>query len=192
MGFRGIKPGNENSIMTPQMKAVFKDNTAVKKHTRFKAADAMMRRAIVTDFAKGLTEDEISEKIQANAYGIGYNYTKGYAQKIINRAKEWIIQEYDEKTLHSWRPKLLANYMNLYEECRNENDRANAIKILKEVGMMIGAYDQVETKTQSNTINISFGFDAPNLSQDTLNEPEGDKVQHQINPFATEGLQLHS
>lgn len=118
------------------------------KHTY----NAMLEGATFSILLNNLMEDE---------YGIGYNYSRGGAEKVIAAARK-ILRDDFEKDLPHIKEKMIAQYYDIYTEAKNSSQFQSAIKALENVAKMIGLNAPEQKEITLNNVVIDFAFEEPN------------------------------
>lgn len=130
------------------------------KHDR--GRHAIAERHICKDIVKGLSPEDIKQKLVNDDYAIGYKYAYPTAKKMYIEARARLIAAYSDETIKKYKPILFAHLMDIYQEARDTHKLDTAIKCIKEMGLMAGVYDQVmpEINMTKNDVTIKFGFDS--------------------------------
>ena len=131
------------------------------KNTRVSIEEASLKREIYRLLCLGYTHSQIQDLYIIDHFGFNTTMNLKSLDNLIKHCQQELVSNYDSAVLEEWKPKLLNSLYDLYRECRRTEDLTNALKVLKEIGMMVGAYSQIvdTTKTvNNNVVSISFGF----------------------------------
>lgn len=136
-----------------------KDRPRDFKDSHDKSRKLLAIRYITKDILNGLGYSEIHYKMQNDEYGIGHKYSDTRINILIGEARKYIKEETKEM-IPLLREDMIARFNDVYKECREQGDRANAIKAMTECGKILGLYEnKVEVKGNlKQEIEINFGF----------------------------------
>lgn len=119
---------------------------------------------VYCDYANGLLDSEIKKKLMNGLYPSqeGKTMKQRNAIDYINAVQARIAGDYREKT-RAIRENLFLNYMTIYQNALECNDRYNAKGALDSIARLTGAnLDRPTTAVQINNsesgITINFGF----------------------------------
>ena len=116
---------------------------------------------IVCDILNGVSRYRILKKLEKDAY-------EGFETSDICRSNRYKIIKaaYDEckvplaKDKQKMRELQLARLDDILEECRDQNDRNNAINAIKETNKLLGLYEAEKVElTGKMEITVDFGLE---------------------------------
>lgn len=118
-------------------------------------------KLIYNDILHGYSQSMLLDKLQTGGYteegGSKYNGTTAYA--VIKEARDMLSYDFEQDK--PYLKQILYNKLNdIYTDCRDANDRYNAIQALNAIAKITGVLDSgnkinIESK---GDIKISFGF----------------------------------
>ena len=118
-------------------------------------------KLIYNDILHGYSQSMLLDKLQNGGYteegGSKYNGTTAYA--VIKEARDMLSYDFEQDK--PYLKQILYNKLNdIYTDCRDANDRYNAIQALNAIAKITGVLDSgnkinIESK---GDIKISFGF----------------------------------
>lgn len=113
---------------------------------------------IYKEIVAGTQASEIRRKLVNDEYGLGLpKLTPKAASRHYEKVRDRIKADFKEK-LPALREELTASLYAILNDCKQANDRTNAIRTVESIAKLVGAYapQQVEMK---HDIVVDFGFE---------------------------------
>ena len=117
-----------------------------------------LKREIYKCIVRGETRDSIVTKIMTDYWGLGNAglKDKAIAEKYVAAVRKQMQKDWEEER-KDLKPVLVKSFQDIYNDCRNNNDRYNAISAMRELSKLTGMYepDKIDL-TMDGTIEINF------------------------------------
>ena len=117
-----------------------------------------LKREIYKCIVRGETRDSIVTKIMTDYWGLGNAglKDKAIAEKYVAAVRKQMKKDWEEER-KDLKPILVKSFQDIYNDCRNNNDRYNAISAMRELSKLSGMYepDKIDL-TMDGTIEINF------------------------------------
>lgn len=111
------------------------------------------------DMLNGALMSHVMDKLQKGEYGNGKKYKYNEAYQVFHDAKNLIKLDFEvEKPF--LKEQLYLYLMDIYTNCRESDDRYNAINAINSIAKLTGMYEngqKINIESQGE-IKISFGF----------------------------------
>lgn len=117
-----------------------------------------LKKEVYNALANGATYSNVQNMLQEDYWQVGWKPCINTAQMILKQVKDQIREDWkeDRKTL---KEQIYANFMDLYNECREMGDRGTALNTLKEIGKLGGIYEAENINLNvKGEIEIDFGL----------------------------------
>lgn len=115
------------------------------------------RRKVYDDIVKCESYNNILDKLETDAYGLGKCFTYNTAQKIYRDCTKMIKEDFEAKRAEL-KETFLSNLLDIANDARKNGDRYSAVMALKEGIKLTGAAEPTKLEIDS-VVNINFGFD---------------------------------
>lgn len=117
-----------------------------------------LKREIYKCIVRGETRDSIVNKIMTDYWGLGNAglKDKAIAEKYVAAVRKQMQKDWEEER-KELKPVLVKSFQDIYNDCRNNNDRYNAISAMRELSKLTGMYEPEKIDlTMDGEIEISF------------------------------------
>lgn len=117
-----------------------------------------LKREIYKCIVRGETRDSIVTKIMTDYWGLGNAglKDKAIAEKYVAAVRKQMQKDWEEER-KDLKPILVKSFQDIYNDCRNNNDRYNAISAMRELSKLTGMYEPEKIDlTMDGEIEISF------------------------------------
>lgn len=113
---------------------------------------------LYNDMCDGCTYSNMMNKLMNDYYNVGHKYSESRADTLISEARRLIRKDFEEDR-QEIKARLYIAIQDVFNECREANDRSNALKALDQISKLLGLNepDKIDMKIQN--IDINFGLD---------------------------------
>lgn len=109
-------------------------------------------------FVIGATYTNCLNKLMNDDYEVGYCYSESRADKLISEAKKLIRKDFEEDRKEI-KGRLYVALQDVFNECREWNDRGNALRALEQISKLLGLNEPEKVDMRLQNVDINFGFD---------------------------------
>jgi hypothetical protein len=113
---------------------------------------------IYNDICNGATYTNCLNKLMNDDYEVGHKYSESRADKLIQMARKLIRQDFEEDRKEI-KARLYVAIQDVFNECREANDRSNALKCLEQISKLLGLNEPDKIDMRLQNIDIDFGFE---------------------------------
>lgn len=113
---------------------------------------------IYNDICNGATYTNCLNKLMNDDYEVGHKYSESRADKLIQMARKLIRQDFEEDRKEI-KARLYVAIQDVFNECREANDRSNALKALDQISKLLGLNEPDKIDMRLQNIEIDFGFE---------------------------------
>lgn len=113
---------------------------------------------IYNDICNGGTYTNCLNKLMNDDYEVGHKYSESRADKLIQMARKLIRQDFEEDRKEI-KARLYVAIQDVFNECREANDRSNALKCLEQISKLLGLNEPDKIDMRLQNIDIDFGFE---------------------------------
>lgn len=113
---------------------------------------------IYNDICNGATYTNCLNKLMNDDYEVGHKYSESRADKLIQMARKLIRQDFEEDRKEI-KARLYVAIQDVFNECREANDRSNALKALDQISKLLGLNEPDKIDMRLQNIDIDFGFE---------------------------------
>lgn len=113
---------------------------------------------IYNDICNGATYTNCLNKLMNDDYEVGHKYSESRADKLIQMARKLIRQDFEEDRKEI-KARLYVAIQDVFNECREANDRSNALKALEQISKLLGLNEPDKIDMRLQNIDIDFGFE---------------------------------
>jgi L-fucose isomerase-like protein len=112
---------------------------------------------IYNDICNGATYTNCLNKLMNDDYEVGHKYSESRADKLIQMARKLIRQDFEEDRKEI-KARLYVAIQDVFNECREANDRSNALKALDQISKLLGLNEPDKIDMRLQNVDINFGF----------------------------------
>ena len=112
---------------------------------------------IYNDICNGATYTNCLNKLMNDDYEVGHKYSESRADKLIQMARKLIRQDFEEDRKEI-KARLYVAIQDVFNECRESNDRSNALKALDQISKLLGLNEPDKIDMRLQNVDINFGF----------------------------------
>ena len=113
---------------------------------------------IYNDICNGATYTNCLNKLMNDDYEVGHKYSESRADKLIQMARKLIRQDFEEDRKEI-KARLYVAIQDVFNECREANDRSNALKALDQISKLLGLNEPDKIDMRLQNVDINFGFE---------------------------------
>lgn len=113
---------------------------------------------IYNDICNGATYTNCLNKLMNDDYEVGHKYSESRADALITEARRLIRQDFEEDRKEI-KARLYVAIQDVFNECREANDRSNALKCLEQISKLLGLNEPDKIDMRLQNIDIDFGFE---------------------------------
>lgn len=113
---------------------------------------------IYNDICDGSTYTNCLNKLMNDDYGVGHKYSESRADALITEARRLIRKDFEEDRKEI-KARLYVAIQDVFNECREANDRSNALKALDQISKLLGLNEPDKIDMRLQNIDIDFGFE---------------------------------
>lgn len=111
---------------------------------------------IYNDICNGATYTNCLNKLMNDDYEVGHKYSESRADKLIQMARKLIRQDFEEDRKEI-KARLYVAIQDVFNECRESNDRSNALKALDQISKLLGLNEPDKIDMRLQNVDINFG-----------------------------------
>lgn len=112
---------------------------------------------IYNDICNGATYTNCLKKLMEDCYGVGHCYSESRADRLISVAKKLIRKDFEEDRKEI-KGRLYVALQDVFNECREWNDRGNALKALDQISKLLGLNEPEKIDMKLQNVTIDFGL----------------------------------
>ena len=112
---------------------------------------------IYNDICNGATYTNCLNKLMNDDYEVGHKYSESRADKLIQMTRKLIRQDFEEDRKEI-KARLYVAIQDVFNECRESNDRSNALKALDQISKLLGLNEPDKIDMRLQNVDINFGF----------------------------------
>ena len=112
---------------------------------------------IYNDICNGATYTNCLKKLMEDCYGVGHCYSESRADILISEAKKLIRKDFEEDRKEI-KGRLYVALQDVFNECREWNDRGNALKALDQISKLLGLNEPEKVDMKLQNVTIDFGL----------------------------------
>lgn len=109
----------------------------------------------------GANHSVLLSNLMEDVYGIGYNYSKSGAEKVIAYARKILKEDFQYELPHL-KEKIMAQYYDVYTDAKESGQYQSAIKALENITKLVGLNEPDRKEITLNNVVIDFAFEEPN------------------------------
>lgn len=113
---------------------------------------------IYNDICNGATYTNCLKKLMNDDYEVGHCYSESRADRLISEAKKLIRKDFEEDRKEI-KGRLYVALQDVFNECREWNDRGNALRALEQISKLLGLNEPEKVDMRLQNVDINFGFD---------------------------------
>lgn len=112
---------------------------------------------LYNDMCDGCTYSNMMNKLMNDYYNVGHKYSESRADALISEARRLIRKDF-ENDRQEIKARLYIAIQDVFNECREANDRSNAIKCLDQISKLLGLNEPDKIDMRLQNVDINFGF----------------------------------
>ena len=113
---------------------------------------------IYNDLCNGATYTNCLNKLMNDYYEVGHKYSESRADALISEARRLIRKDFEEDRKEI-KARLYVAIQDIFNECREANDRSNALKALDQISKLLGLNEPDKIDMRLQNVDINFGFE---------------------------------
>lgn len=130
---------------------------AAKKEGATSVRKAEVINHIYNDICNGATYSNCMTKLMNDYYEIGYKYSESRADRLISEAKKLLRKDFEEDRKEI-KARLYVALQDVFNECREWNDRGNALRALEQISKLLGLNEPDKVDMRLQQVDINFGL----------------------------------
>lgn len=112
---------------------------------------------IYNDICNGATYTNCLNKLMNDDYEVGHCYSESRADRLISEAKKLIRKDFEEDRKEI-KGRLYVALQDVFNECREWNDRGNALRALDQISKLLGLNEPEKVDMKLQNVTIDFGL----------------------------------
>lgn len=114
-------------------------------------------KCILNDFLDGATHSTVVDKLANDYYGIGFQYTRYSAKKLIEEARKMMKKDFNNEVA-GMKERIFNMILDVYTDSKEAGNHHASLKALEMINRMFGLNEPDKQEVTFKNVSVDFGF----------------------------------